>query len=514
MDRTSQLEDLKKSLLGIISAITQTPSCKVKKARLATNIATAKFTGIGASAGISGLVYTFGTAGTGTAISGLSGAAANSATLAWIGNLVGGGMAAGAVLLPAAGIAVGVAATTVVRRKIHGRQRKLDELLPFEDEILFCADNLIQPLEAILKEEILTPLEDELRVYAHDGLIPLVNKIRRHINLDSDTSDQASNDLQVATNKERGVDDGDVKSKPDKGFSSTLKPKYQKQLKKHCDIISKYADIFSLPVRKPLNKKIALWFKQLWAKIRKKPKDQKQRLYVASVVLAVTFQRLLEDSYSVWNLEQGLVLDALRRSTKRLEGASVQELSNYVKDLSPEQLKGVVSNTKGIYHELLFVEGHNSVPGADSASVMEATNHPGADVQFHMDGELVREVQLKAISSPSSVYEHLERYPDVDILVTEEVATILEGVDSSGLSNAILSKDVRDRLSELQGDGILEELTDGIMTSAFVTSGVIVYRVLKTKNIKKTDFKSYLSNAGIAAGTASLIDWAISWGSS
>lgn len=100
-------------------------------------------------------------------------------------------MAAGAVLLPAAGIAVGVAATTVVRRKIHGRQRKLDELLPFEDEILFCADNLIQPLEAILKEEILTPLEDELRVYAHDGLIPLVNKIRRHINLDSDTSDQA-----------------------------------------------------------------------------------------------------------------------------------------------------------------------------------------------------------------------------------------------------------------------------------------------------------------------------------
>lgn len=345
------------------------------------------------------------------------------------------------------------------------------------------------------------PSEDELRVYAHDGLIPLISKIQRYLNLDRHTLDPELSDLQTVINKEIGADGV--------GFSSTLKPKYVKQIKKHCDIISKYADIFSRPVRKPLNKKIAIWFKLKWAKIRKRPKDPKKRPSVASVVIVVAFQRLLEDQYTAWSLEQSLVLDALRRSAKRLENASVQELSDYVKKLSPEQLRGVVSNTKGIYHELLFVEMHNSVSTTDIARVMEATNHPGVDVEFYMGGEVVKEVQLKAISSTASVYEHLERYPDTEILVTEEVAAILEGVDSSGLNNAILSKDVIERLHQLEGEGLFEELTDGIMTSAFVTSGVIVYRILKRENNKSIDFKSYLANAGIAVGTASLVEMAV-----
>lgn len=50
---------------------------------------------------------------------------------------------------------------------------------------------------------------------------------------------------------------------------------------------------------------------------------------------------------------------------------------------------------------MLFVEMHNADVGAASAHLMEATNFPGADVQFIMDGELIREVQLKAINSSS-----------------------------------------------------------------------------------------------------------------
>jgi len=487
MDKHAELRDLEKSLLAIISAITQTPNSKLKKARLASNIATAKVTGVATSASIFALVSTFGTAGTLTPIGTLSGAAATNATLAWIGGLVGGGMAAGALILPLAGIAVGTTATMALRHKVHGRPRKLKELLPFEDKILFCAENLLQPLEAILKDHSRAPSKDELRVYAHDGLIPLVNKIRQHINLKANNIDQSAI-----------------------GFSSTLKPKYQKQLRKNCDNISKYANLFARPARRPLRKKIALSLKKSWSKIRRKSDKETQKSYVASVVLTVTFQRLLKDQYTSWTIEQNLVLSALRRSNSRLEDASVQELSNYVKELSPEQLKGVVSNTKGIYHELLFVEMHNAVSDTDRASVMEATNHPGVDVQFHMDGDLVREVQLKAISSPSSIYEHMQRYPDVEILVTEEMAAILEGVDSSGLNNAILSKDVTERLYELQGEGFFEELSDGIITSAFVTSGVIAYRVLKSKDVKSVNFKAYLSNAGIAVGTTTIVDTAIS----
>jgi hypothetical protein len=230
---------------------------------------------------------------------------------------------------------------------------------------------------------------------------------------------------------------------------------------------------------------------------------------LASVVLAVTFQRLLSNKLADWSLESDLVLEALKRSTDKLQDASVEELSAYVKGLTPDQLKGVVSNTKGIYHELLFANMHNASGAGTTAEVMAATNHPGADVQFFQDGDLVREIQLKAVSSPSSVYEHLERYPDIEILVTEEMASVLEGIGSSGLSNAILSRNVSERLEALNDEGLLDQVSDAVLTSAFVVAGFSVWRVVSQGCGQKFDFKPYLSNAGIAVGTSSVVETAV-----
>ena len=232
----------------------------------------------------------------------------------------------------------------------------------------------------------------------------------------------------------------------------------------------------------------------------------KTRANSAAVVLAVTFQRLLEDKLTNWRLEESLVLDALRRSTNRLNTASVEELSDYVRNLSPEQIKGVASNTKGIYHELLFTETHNTSGSDTEARIMEATNHPGADVQFYRDGDLISEVQLKAVSSPTLVYEHLERYPDTEILVTEEMAAVIDGIESSGFSNVFLNHDVAERLYELKGEGFFDEVTDAMMTSAFVTTSILVYRTLTKKSSEKIDYTSYLTNAGIAVGTGGIWD--------
>ncbi|MFP2895546.1 hypothetical protein [Corallococcus sp. 4LFB] len=73
----------------------------------------AAMTGAGASAMTTGLVTSFATAGTGVAMSGLSGAAANSALLAWLGggSLAAGGfgMAGGAVVLGGIAVAPAVA---------------------------------------------------------------------------------------------------------------------------------------------------------------------------------------------------------------------------------------------------------------------------------------------------------------------------------------------------------------------------------------------------------------------
>jgi hypothetical protein len=468
MDINSQLAQIEASLLGVISAITQTPSKNVRRARLASSIATAKVTGVATTAGIFGLVSTLGTAGTGTAIGTLSGAASTSATLAWVGGLVGGGMAAGAIVLPLTGIAAGATATMYLRRKLHGRPRLLNELHPFEHEILFGADNLIRPLDILSKEGVPEPTSDELRLYAHDGLKPLISCIERYLTEATPTSDQ-QNDVAK--------------------FTTTIKPKYQKQLRQHCRVLKKHADVLSRPRHISRSERFGSWLAKLVGSFqRRKPRSKP---HLASVALAVTFQRLLDGQPSGLGAENDLVLNALRRSTNRLEDASIEELSEYVQSLSPSQLAGVVSNTKGIYHELLFIEMHN------------------ADVQFFFDGEIVREVQLKAVSSPTLVHEHLQRYPDIEILVTEETAAILDGINSSGLSNAVLTRDVSDRMQELQGEGLLDDITDGIITSAFVTSGFVVWNVLTKRSANSVNFKQYLTNAGIAVGTASAIESAI-----
>jgi hypothetical protein len=77
------------------------------------------------------------------------------------------------------------------------------------------------------------------------------------------------------------------------------------------------------------------------------------------------------------------------------------------------------------------------------------------------------------------------------------------------LSNAVLSRDVTNRLQDLQAEGLFEEITDGILTSAFVTSGFVVWNILKSRDPKSVDLKKYLNNAGIAVGTAAAIEGAI-----
>jgi hypothetical protein len=482
------LSELEGTLLGIISAITQTPSDLVRQARVASSIATAKVTGVATSAGIFGLVSTLGTAGTGTAIGTLSGAASTSATLAWIGGLFGGGMAAGAVVLPAVGIAAGAAAAMVIRKKFFSRQRTLADLQLFEKEILFATDNLLWPLGAIARGEQAYPSERELRIFAHDGLRSLITRLRER--------------LESPTSQQGGVGEEDR-------FASTLTPKFYRALVRNFNTLQKQYALLARPKRIPASRRLGKLLARTFRSVFRSKRRVGSTTHLASVALAVTFQRLLSDKITSLSLEQNLVLDALRRSTNDLEDASVQELADYVQGLSSEALRGVMSNTKGIYHEMLFVQAFNAEHSEVTARLMEATNYPGADVQFIMDGDVISEVQLKAVSSPALVHEHLRRYPDIDILATEETAAMMDGIDSSGFRNAILSSDVANRMFELKGEGLLDEVSDSLLTSALVRSGFIVWSALRAKRLAGADFGTYLKDAGVAVGTATMLDGVI-----
>src|SRR5690606_27031187 len=99
--------------------------------------------------GIFALVCAFGTAGTGTAIASLSGAAATSATLAWVGGLLGGSMATGAVLTGGLGIVVGLAAY----KTLGSERRPFEQLSELEQRIVQSSWVLIAMIDDFLKDE-------------------------------------------------------------------------------------------------------------------------------------------------------------------------------------------------------------------------------------------------------------------------------------------------------------------------------------------------------------------------
>ncbi|WP_218631483.1 hypothetical protein [Sedimentimonas flavescens] len=214
----------------------------------------------------------------------------------------------------------------------------------------------------------------------------------------------------------------------------------------------------------------------------------------------------MEDASRSWEPEEELVLDALRRSATRLNDASEQELADYISGLAPEQLRGVVSNVKGIYHELLFVQAENIDADEVTARVFEATNHPGADVEFIVDGEVIRAVQLKAVASPDAVFEHLARYPEIEIVATEEVAAAIPMIDSSGLSNADISADVARVVSDLPGDGLATEMAEGAATSALLAGAMSAAQVLRSGKVSRQQFATAFGDISVGMVTATALD--------
>lgn len=226
----------------------------------------------------------------------------------------------------------------------------------------------------------------------------------------------------------------------------------------------------------------------------------------ATVVVAVTLQRLVDDATRFWSFEEQLVLDALRRSAGHLTDASINNLACYVREMSPEQLRGVAANVKGIYHEMLFVHAANSNGDGIEARLFEATNHPGADVEFIVDGEVIREVQLKAVASPSHIYEHLARYPEIELVATTEMASRFENVECSGFTNAALDKRVGGVIDELPGDSLMQEMAEGVATSALVSAAIGAANVLRGHKPSKQMLASTAQNVALGAGTAAVLD--------
>jgi len=233
--------------------------------------------------------------------------------------------------------------------------------------------------------------------------------------------------------------------------------------------------------------------------VRLKPQGTAAALAVATVLA-----KLLNNAAEQLSADEQLVIEALRRSSGALATMPLAEMGAYIRDMDQASLRGLANNVKGIYHELKYIARENADGDGATAHLFPATNHPGADVVVSSDGIAIG-YQLKATDSIAPIREHLERYPDIPVLVTEEVAAEVAAVKSSGFSNVELDQEVQGTLAQLstmaQQPGLDVPATSGLMIAA-----ASARNVLSGKVDLKTGSKNALKQTGVAVTSTLLVD--------
>lgn len=158
-------------LTHILAAIMQ---LKPSNADRIVNATVAKLGGAGAAAGVYGVASLVGTAGTGTAIGTLSGAAANSATLAWLG----GSVFTGTIVLAGISIAGGWGAM----RLWKGKPRKYEELTENEQKIVNACASLGKAFKEQADADTLIDKET-MKVVIQEGLLPLNESLKKNFQI-------------------------------------------------------------------------------------------------------------------------------------------------------------------------------------------------------------------------------------------------------------------------------------------------------------------------------------------
>lgn len=152
--------------------------------------------------------------------------------------------------------------------------------------------------------------------------------------------------------------------------------------------------------------------------------------------------------------EHGYVIEALRRSQTKLQDANIDELHDYVASLDESQLPGLVSNIKGIAHEIHYVEIENEDGDSTSAYMFSDTNHKDFDVVLYNESGNTEYLQLKATDSTQYANEAIENLGADKVVLTEELAEKMN-VKSSGISNKELQADVETVVDKLMVDSSL-----------------------------------------------------------
>jgi len=401
----------------------------------------------GTSVGIFSIASLIGTAGTGTAIGSLSGAALTSATLAWIG----GSMFIGSVLLTVAAVAGGLGAALgagfVFKKYVFGKKREKTELDEKEQNIIAACIALATAFRQKEKEgKPLDPLV--VKALYGEALQPLCEELL---------------EFQLKT----------------KSWTSFAKRRIKNSIK----VLTYLTNYLKVCFKNSPNVTIGTLSAVILQLLSETPHDLK-----------------FEDN-------EQLVLEALRGSNKILSEASIKDLGDYVKNQDPSQLKGLLNSITGKYHELRYQMHVNSTDDNLRVELFEEYNHPGADITLiNTETGDEKVFQLKATDYLSYIKKHNEKYEDISVLATEEVAKLDPDIGTTGISNMEIREEVSDVFDSLKSK---DDVDFGVGSSMTVAAMITLARNVKVilKGSKMTnDEKSKLVQDGmIAAGVAGVI---------
>lgn len=200
--------------------------------------------------------------------------------------------------------------------------------------------------------------------------------------------------------------------------------------------------------------------------------------------------------------EEHAVLAALRRSNEELATAPLEDVQAYLQGLDADQVPGLVSNVKGILHEMEFVKVENGDGDSVYASYFDATNHPDTDIQLVDETTgAAWEVQLKATESTSHVNDWIEAHPGGEILVTEELAERMD-LPSSGQSNeelTVRTEDFVDRMVAMDSSGD-PSIWQGLPVLGLASAALVVSELWKRHRRGEMDYPTFKRLAAVATG--------------
>jgi hypothetical protein len=191
----------------------------------------------------------------------------------------------------------------------------------------------------------------------------------------------------------------------------------------------------------------------------------------------------------------------------------ITQLGNY----TSEELSGIISNWKGKLFEINVRDNLNAgemvgeiqLEEGQYATLAEDLNQPGWDLQIlNADGTIAQELQTKATNSLGYINEAFEKYPDIGIIATSEVATSNGHLFDSGITNNQLTTTLTDPTAELfdsAAENLLESILPGLPLLIITASeGRKVFIGRQTFNEGANMFmdRSLKTGVSIAAGSA------------